>query len=191
MRHRCHGKKFSRTKDHRKALFSNMLKAFFLNESITTTLPKAREIARQAEKIITTAKSGTLAARREVAKVIKDKTLVKKIFEDVAPRFKERPGGYTRVYKLDFRHGDNAPLALLEMVVKAEKEKKKIKKEKKAEKKPVEKRPAEKQEEKKIPEKDAKETIDKKDNAERTKRGRFPGFNKFFRRKSFGKGSGK
>ena len=174
MRHRKKGKKFNRNKDHRRALFRNLVSALLKYESIRTTEAKAKEISRLAEKIISFAKLGTLSARREAAKLITDKKLLTKVFNVLGPRFKSRKGGYTRIYKLNTRPGDNAPIVLLELVEKTEKEKPKKKKPKTEEKKVKEK---EKEKEKKEKEERIKK-IEKK--------GKFSGFTKMFKRKSFG-----
>ncbi len=185
MRHRKKAKKFNRNKDHRKALFKNLALALFEYESIRTTQAKAKEVSRLVDKIITFAKEGTLSARREVARVIPDKKILGKIFQVIAPRFKERPGGYTRIYKLNNRKGDNASLVLLELVVKSEKEKprKKISKQDEVKEKAAESK------EKKIVSPEEKKVAEKEKEEERRKidqKKKFPGFTKIFKRKSFG-----
>lgn len=188
MRHRKGGKKFNRNKDHRKSLFRNLTAALLEHESIRTTEAKAKEISRLAEKIISFAKLGTLSARREAAKVITDKKLLNKIFNVLGPRFKDRKGGYTRIYKLKTRLGDNAPIVLLELVEKTEKEKPKKKKPKAEEKKAKERKAA--GETDKVIEKEKEKEKEKKEKEEGTKRierkRKFPGFTRIFKRKSFG-----
>jgi len=116
MRHRVHGRKLGRTSAHRKALFRNQLTALFTHERIITTVPKAKELRPIAERMVTLARTGTLAARRKVATMVQDKEIAKRLFEEIAPRFAERPGGYTRIMRLGRRHGDNAELAIIEFV---------------------------------------------------------------------------
>ena len=129
MRHRKHGRKLNRSPSHRAATLRSLACALIEHEAITTTVPKAKEARRFVERLITTARQGTLAARRLVASRLHDDAAAKKLCEDVAPRFAERPGGYTRVVKLAKRRiGDAARLARLELVEKREKEKEKKKK---------------------------------------------------------------
>lgn len=109
-------RKLGRTTAHRKAMFSNMLTDFFRHERIETSLPKAKELRPLAEKMITTARSNDLASRRKVLRVVKDKTVVKKLFDEIAPRFSERPGGYTRILKMYQRRGDGSERAIIELV---------------------------------------------------------------------------
>ena len=131
MRHRKHGRKLNRSPSHRAATLRSLACALIEHEAITTTVPKAKEARRFVERLITTARQGTLAARRRVASRLHDEAAAKKLCEDVAPRFAERPGGYTRVVKLAKRRiGDAAQLARLELVEKREKEKEKKKKKK-------------------------------------------------------------
>lgn len=108
-------RKLGRTTSHRKAMLSNLVTSLFHYERITTTLFKAKEARRLAERLITKAKKDTLSSRRQVAKVIKDKEALRKLFSSIAPRFKERPGGYTRILKMGRRKGDNAHLAIIEL----------------------------------------------------------------------------
>ena len=115
MRHRIAGRKFNRTSSHRKAMFSALATSLFRHEQIKTTLPKAKDLRGIVEPLITKALKGDLAARREVGKTIKDADILKKLFSEIAPRFKKRPGGYTRVLKMGFRQGDCAPMALIEL----------------------------------------------------------------------------
>ena len=116
MRHRVHGRKLGRTSAHRKALFRNQLTALFTHERIITTIYKAKELRPIAERLVTLAGTGTLAARRKVATMVQDKDIARRLFEEIAPRFTDRPGGYTRIMRLGRRHGDNAELAIIEFV---------------------------------------------------------------------------
>ncbi len=120
-RHMNTGRKLSRNTSHRKALLRNLIRAVILEESITTTTPKAKEARRVVEKIITQARVGTLAARRHVHKTVRDQAALAKLFETIGPRFKTRPGGYTRLIHTENRVGDNAEMAILELVEKSEK----------------------------------------------------------------------
>ena len=116
MMHNRAGRKLRRTTSHRLAMFSNQLESLFTHERIQTTLPKAKELRPLAEKLITAAKSDDLPARRKVARWVPDRTTVKKVFEVLAPRFVDRPGGYTRILRLGQRRGDAAEAAILEFV---------------------------------------------------------------------------
>ncbi len=116
MRHRRAGRRLNRTASHRRAMFANMAAALIKHEQIVTTLPKAKEMRRVADRLITLAKRGDLHARRVAASRLRDESMVKKLFDTLGPRYKERSGGYTRVLKAGFRYGDNAPLAVLELV---------------------------------------------------------------------------
>ena len=116
MRHKLKGRKLNRTKAHRRALFANLANALFKHEQIKTTLPKAKDLRSYAEKLITMAKKGTLHARRLLAGKLRDDAVVKKLLDTLAPRYKDRNGGYTRVIKAGFRHGDAAPVAIIELV---------------------------------------------------------------------------
>jgi large subunit ribosomal protein L17 len=116
MRHRNAGRKLNRTAEHRKALFANMAAALFKHEQIVTTLPKAKDLRRVAERLITLAKRGDLHSRRLVAARLRDDAMVIKLFETLGPRYKDREGGYTRVLKAGFRYGDSAPVAVIELV---------------------------------------------------------------------------
>lgn len=116
MRHRKAGRRFNCTSSHRKALFRNLTTALIHNEVIRTTLPKAKELRRFAEPLITLAKSDNLAARREAFSRLRDRSAVVKLFSEIAPRFSERPGGYLRVLKCGYRAGDAAAMAYVELV---------------------------------------------------------------------------
>lgn len=116
MRHHNSGRKFNRTAEHRKAMFANMAAALIKHEQIVTTLPKAKDLRGVVEALITLSKRGDLHARRVVASRLRDDQMVKKLFETLGPRYQGRPGGYTRVLKAGFRYGDNAPLAVIELV---------------------------------------------------------------------------
>src|SRR5512140_2699672 len=120
-RHANTGRKLSRNTSHRKALLDNLVRAVILEESIRTTTPKAKETRRVVERIITKARANTLAARRVVHKTVRDQAALAKLFETIGPRFKERPGGYTRLIHTKNRVGDNAPMSILELVEKSEK----------------------------------------------------------------------
>ena len=116
MRHRRSGRKFNRTASHRKAMFANMAAALVKHEQIVTTLPKAKDLRSVVEALITLAKRGDLHARRVVASRLRDEATVAKLFDTLGPRYQSRSGGYTRVLKAGFRYGDNAPLAVIELV---------------------------------------------------------------------------
>ena len=116
MRHGIAHRKLNRTASHRKAMFANMSSSLIKHEQIVTTLPKAKELRPFAEKLVTLAKKGNLASRRLAIARTRNKEQVKKLFEVIGPRYKDRSGGYTRVLKAGFRHGDNAPMAVIEFV---------------------------------------------------------------------------
>lgn len=118
MRHRKAGRKLNRTSSHRKAMFANMASALLKHEQIITTLPKAKELRPIVERLITLGKRGSLHARRQAVSKLpaSDKEIVQKLFDVLAERYKERNGGYTRVLKAGFRHGDAAPVAVIELV---------------------------------------------------------------------------
>lgn len=116
MRHRKTGRKFSRTSAHRKAMFKNMAVSLFEHELIRTTLPKAKELRRYAEPLITLAKNDTVANRRLAFARTNNKVAVGKLFNDLGPRYAQRPGGYIRILKCGFRPGDNAPMAYVELI---------------------------------------------------------------------------
>ena len=109
-------RRFNRTAEHRKAMFANMSQALIKHEQIVTTLPKAKDLRPVVEKLVTLGKRGDLHARRQAISQIKDVLLVKKLFDVLGPRYKERSGGYTRVLKAGFRYGDNAAMAVIEFV---------------------------------------------------------------------------
>jgi large subunit ribosomal protein L17 len=118
MRHRNLGRKLGRTSTHRNAMFANMAASLIKHEQIKTTLPKAKELRPIVEKLVTLSRRGAadLHARRQAIAQIKDLTQVKKLFDVIGPRYSDRPGGYTRVLKAGFRHGDNAEMAFIEFV---------------------------------------------------------------------------
>jgi len=116
MRHRKTGRKLGRTTAHRDALFRNLVTSLFLYEKIITTVAKAKELRKLAEEMITLAKREDLHARRQAAEVIKDEAVLRKLFDDIGARYKDKSGGYTRITKLDYRMGDGAPLAAIELV---------------------------------------------------------------------------
>ena len=116
MRHRHGARKLNRTSAHRKAMFSNMVVSLLTHEQIKTTLPKAKELRRVADKMITLGKRDTLHARRQAFSYLRDDGAVAKLFGALSKRYKERNGGYTRVLKAGFRYGDSAPMAVIELV---------------------------------------------------------------------------
>jgi large subunit ribosomal protein L17 len=116
MRHRNGPRKLNRTSEHRAAMLRNMCVSLLQHEAIKTTLPKAKELRRVVEPLITLAKEPTLANRRLAFDRLRDRDIVVKLFNDLGPRFKARPGGYTRILKMGFRVGDNAPMAYVELV---------------------------------------------------------------------------
>ena len=116
MRHGKAHRKLNRTAEHRRAMFANMAAALIKHEQIVTTLPKAKELRPVVEKLVTLGKRGDLHARRQAIAQIRDVAMVKKLFEVLGPRYKERQGGYTRVVKAGFRYGDSAPVAVIEFV---------------------------------------------------------------------------
>ena len=116
MRHGHGYRKLNRTHEHRKAMFANMVSSLIEHEQIKTTLPKAKELKRIADKIITLGKRGDLNSRRIAQSELRQDAAVKKLFDTLAPRYKERSGGYTRVLKAGFRYGDSAPMAIVELV---------------------------------------------------------------------------
>lgn len=116
MRHNLKGRKLNRTSSHRKAMFANMAVSLVMHEQIKTTLPKAKEIRPYVEKLVTAAKNPTLANRRRIISIIRDKDAAAKLISTLAPRYSERTGGYTRIIKGGFRFGDNAPVAYIEFL---------------------------------------------------------------------------
>src|SRR5246127_1323376 len=116
MRHGNAHRKLNRTAEHRRAMFANMCAALIKHEQIVTTLPKAKDLRPIVEKLVTLGKRGDLHARRKAVAEIRDVAMVKKLFDVLGPRYKERQGGYTRVLKAGFRHGDSAPVAVIEFV---------------------------------------------------------------------------
>jgi large subunit ribosomal protein L17 len=116
MRHRNQGRKLNKTSSHRTAMFANMAAALIKHEQIKTTLPKAKELRPVVEKLVTLSRRNNLHARRQALSAVRDETQVKKLFDVIGPRYAKRPGGYTRVLKAGFRHGDNAAMAFIEFV---------------------------------------------------------------------------
>ena len=116
MRHRQSGRKLNRNSSHRKAMFSNMAVSLLNHEVIKTTLPKAKELRRVAEPLITMAKTDSVHKRRLAFARLRDRDVVTKLFNELGPRYKDRPGGYLRILKMGFRTGDKAPMALVELV---------------------------------------------------------------------------
>lgn len=131
MRHNKDRKSLNRTASHRKAMLSNMVISLFRRGRIKTTRRKAKEARRVAERMITYAKKGDLASRRQAAKVVKDKQVLRKLFDKIGPRFEDRNGGYTRIFKLTRRNGDNTEMAMLEILSADEKKRSKKKSRKK------------------------------------------------------------
>ena len=116
MRHKKNGTKLNRTSSHRKAMFANMATALVMNEQIKTTITKAKALRPYIEQLVTKARQGTLSARRDIISRIRDKDAADKLMSVLAGRYKERPGGYTRVVKAGFRYGDKAPVAYIEFI---------------------------------------------------------------------------
>lgn len=116
MRHLNKGRKLNRTSSHRKAMFANMAGSLIKHEQIVTTLPKAKDLRRVVERLVTLGKKGGLARRRQAFATLRNDAMVAKLFDELAERYKERPGGYTRVLKAGFRYGDMAPMAVIELV---------------------------------------------------------------------------
>ncbi len=116
MRHQNAGRHLGRTSSHRKAMFRNMAASLFLHEVIRTTLPKAKELRREAEPLITLAKADSVANRRLAFARLRDREIVTKLFTQLGPRFLKRPGGYLRILKCGYRPGDNAPMAIVELL---------------------------------------------------------------------------
>lgn len=116
MRHGTSGRKFNRTSTHRQAMFANMAVSLIKHEQIKTTLPKAKDLRRVVDRLITLGKRGDLHARRQALSVLRDRKIAAKLFDELATRYKERAGGYTRVLKAGFRYGDMAPMGVIELV---------------------------------------------------------------------------
>ena len=116
MRHKKGYRKLNKTSSHRKAMFANMAAALIKHEQIKTTLPKAKELKRFVDRLITLGKKGQLSHRRQAMSKIRDESMVQKLFATLGPRYEDRHGGYTRVLKAGFRYGDNAPIAIIELV---------------------------------------------------------------------------
>jgi large subunit ribosomal protein L17 len=116
MRHQKSGRKLNRSSSHRWALMRNLITSLLREEKIQTTDAKAKELRRWADRVITLGKQGSLHARRQVLGIVQDKAVVRKLFDSIAPRFKDRPGGYTRIVKIGIRRGDAAPLSIIELV---------------------------------------------------------------------------
>ena len=116
MRHGMSGRKFNRSSPHRQAMFANMAAALVKHEQIKTTLPKATDLRRVVDRLITLGKRGDLHSRRQALSVLRDSKITAKLFDELAARYKDRPGGYTRVLKAGFRYGDMAPMAVIELV---------------------------------------------------------------------------
>ena len=116
MRHNKSGRRLGRKPDHRQHMMRNMVTSFFQSEKITTTVTRAKELRKLVDKMITLGKRGDLHARRQALQVIRDPQTVAKVFEMIAPRYTDRPGGYTRIIRLENRQGDNAPMAIIELV---------------------------------------------------------------------------
>src|SRR6202047_2672177 len=116
MRHRLHGRGFSRTSAHRKAMFENLAAALIKHEQIKTTLPKAKDLRPIVERLVTLGKHGGLANRRRAIAALQDAGLADKLLTTLAERYANRPGGYTRIIKAGYRYGDNAPMAVIELV---------------------------------------------------------------------------
>ncbi|MFN4274245.1 MAG: 50S ribosomal protein L17 [Aliihoeflea sp.] len=116
MRHGNSGRKLNRTASHRKAMFANMAASLIEHEQIVTTLPKAKELRPIVEKLVTLGKRGNLHARRQAISQIRNETMAKRLFDEIAPRYADRNGGYLRIMKAGFRFGDNAPMAVIEFV---------------------------------------------------------------------------
>ena len=116
MRHKISGRKLNKTSSHRKSMFANMAAALIMNEQICTTLPKAKELRPYVERLVTKAKNADLSSRRKIKSIIKDDTVVSKLIKILGVRYVNRLGGYTRINKAGFRHGDMAPIAYIEFV---------------------------------------------------------------------------
>lgn len=170
MRHLKSGRKLNRTSSHRKALMRNLVTSLLDHERITTTVAKAKESRRHVDKMITLGKNGSLSARRRALDFIKSKDIVAKLFSSLAERYAERNGGYTRIYKIGTREGDNAEMAIIELVDTDVKVKAKKKKEEKEEAKAEKTKKAEKKKEK--PKKEDKKAIKAKEPKEKKRAGK-------------------
>ena len=138
MRHQVKVRQLGRTKPHREAMLANLATSLFTNRTIKTTEPKAKELRKFADRLISTARTDSLAARRLVARTIKDKKALKKLFEEIAPQFKDRESGFTRVLRIGFRRGDSATISMVELLTaKPKVDKEKAKKKEKAAKKKI------------------------------------------------------
>jgi len=165
MRHRVAGRKLSRHTQHRELMFRNMLVSLLQHERIKTTLAKGKELRNWADRIISLGKKGTLHARRQAFALLRNERIVKKLFDEIAPKFKDREGGYTRVYKFGWRQGDGAPLSLVELVTFSHPEEKKksaIKKAKEVLEKVTPKKKGKEEKEKKKEKEKGKEKKEKK-----------------------------
>lgn len=171
MRHAMRGRKLGRTSSHREALFRNQLQSLVVSERIVTTLPKAKELRPIAEKVITRGKHGTVHDRRWALRWLLDRDLVKKLFDEIAPRFAERPGGYLRIVKLGPRQGDGAEMAVIELVERETVAAPEASKEAKAKKEPKPKRDAKDKEAKPKKEAAPKKPAKKEGGAEKTRKG--------------------
>ena len=116
MRHLKTGRKLNRSPSHRRALMRNLVTSLFRHERIQTTDPKAKELRGWADRVIGLGKQGSLHARRQALGIVQDEAVVHKVFDTLAPRYKDRPGGYTRIVKIGWRHGDRAPISLIELL---------------------------------------------------------------------------
>ena len=116
MRHLKTGRKLNRSSSHRRALMRNLVTSLFRHERIQTTDPKAKELRGWADRVIGLGKEGSLHARRQALGIVQDEAVVHKVFDNLAPRYKDRPGGYTRIVKIGWRHGDRAPISLIELL---------------------------------------------------------------------------
>jgi len=116
MRHNKSGRRLGRKPDHRQHMMRNMVTSFFQNEKITTTVPRAKELRKLIDRMITLGKRGDLHARRQALQVVRDHKTVAKLFEMIAPRYSNRPGGYSRIIRIDNRQGDNAEMAIISLV---------------------------------------------------------------------------
>lgn len=171
MRHHVAGRKLSRHTQHRRLMFRNMLVSLLQHERIQTTLAKGKELRSWADKIITLGKKGNLHARRQAFALLRDKGIVKKLFDEIAPRLKDRQGGYTRIYKMGWRQGDGAPLSLVELVtysLPGHEKKSAVTKAKEVLKKVTPKKKAKGEEEKKEEKREKKEKKEKKKEGKET-----------------------